>query len=39
MTNTLPDAERAYQTLRNAVQQLLRENTRLVGITSGGAWL
>lgn len=35
----LPDAERAYQTLREGVQELLRENTRLVGITSGGAWL
>ncbi|RYF80169.1 MAG: bifunctional pyr operon transcriptional regulator/uracil phosphoribosyltransferase PyrR [Comamonadaceae bacterium] len=39
MTNSLPDAERAYQTLRDAVQHLLRDNTRLVGITSGGAWL
>ena len=35
----LPDAERAYQTLRDGVQQLLRETTRLVGVTSGGAWL
>ena len=39
MTTSLPDAERAYQTLRDAVRQLLRENTHLVGITSGGAWL
>nr|WP_225781358.1 bifunctional pyr operon transcriptional regulator/uracil phosphoribosyltransferase PyrR [Xenophilus sp. Marseille-Q4582] len=35
----LPDAERAYQTLRDGVQQLLRPETRLVGVTSGGAWL
>lgn len=39
MNSSLPDAERAYQTLREAVQQLLRKDTRLVGITSGGAWL
>ena len=37
--NSLPDAERAYETLRGAVKDLLRENTRLVGVTSGGAWL
>lgn len=36
---SLPDAERAYQTLRDGVRALMFDSTRLVGITSGGAWL
>lgn len=39
LQSPLPDAERAYQTLRDGVQSLLRAHTRLVGVTSGGAWL
>lgn len=39
LASPLPDAERAYQMLREGVQQLLRPDTRLVGVTSGGAWL
>ena len=33
------DAEGLYRELLRGVQQLRREHTRLVGITSGGAWL
>ena len=39
LASPLPDAERAYQMLREGVRQLLRPDTRLVGVTSGGAWL
>ena len=33
------DAESLYQTLCKGVATLLTPNSRLVGITSGGAWL
>jgi len=33
------DAEALYLELRRGVQALLSTNTRLVGVTSGGAWL
>jgi pyrimidine operon attenuation protein/uracil phosphoribosyltransferase len=33
------DAEALYVQLRQGVQSMLRPDTRLVGITSGGAWL
>ena len=33
------DAEGLYRELLQGVQRLLRADTRLVGITSGGAWL
>jgi pyrimidine operon attenuation protein/uracil phosphoribosyltransferase len=33
------DAEALYRELLRGVQQLRRSDTRLVGITSGGAWL
>ncbi|MEY3912094.1 MAG: Bifunctional protein PyrR [Pseudomonadota bacterium] len=33
------DAEALYLELRRGVQALLTTNTRLVGVTSGGAWL
>lgn len=33
------DAEALYQELLRAVRSLVRADTRLVGITSGGAWL
>ena len=33
------DAEALYLKLRRGVQALLTTNTRLVGVTSGGAWL
>lgn len=33
------DAEALYRELARGVQQLRRPDTRLVGITSGGAWL
>lgn len=33
------DAEALYLELRRGVQALLTPNTRLVGVTSGGAWL
>jgi len=33
------DAEALYIELRRGVQALLTTNTRLVGVTSGGAWL
>ncbi|MDR2853328.1 MAG: bifunctional pyr operon transcriptional regulator/uracil phosphoribosyltransferase PyrR [Burkholderiaceae bacterium] len=36
---TLPDAEVLYAKLRDGVRGLLHADTRLVGITSGGAWL
>lgn len=37
--NALPDAEGLYQTLLAGVKPLMRDHTRLVGVTSGGAWL
>jgi pyrimidine operon attenuation protein/uracil phosphoribosyltransferase len=37
--NTIPDAEALYTALTSGVKQLMRPETRLVGITSGGAWL
>lgn len=37
--NPIPDAEALYLELLRGVKPLMRENTRLVGITSGGAWL
>ncbi|MDB5827904.1 MAG: Uracil phosphoribosyltransferase [Variovorax sp.] len=37
--NTIPDAEALYTALVSGVKQLMRPDTRLVGITSGGAWL
>ena len=37
--NTIPDAEALYTSLTSGVMQLMRPETRLVGITSGGAWL
>ena len=39
MSSTIPDAEAIYGTLLAGVKTLLRADTRLVGITSGGAWL
>ena len=33
------NAEALYQELLRGVRSLCRDNTRLVGITSGGAWL
>ena len=40
MSTTLAlDAEALYQELRRGVQSLLTAESRLVGITSGGAWL
>ena len=38
-TNPVPDAEALYGDLLRGVKALLRDDTRLVGITSGGAWL
>jgi pyrimidine operon attenuation protein/uracil phosphoribosyltransferase len=38
-THPVPDAEALYGDLLRGVKTLMRENTRLVGITSGGAWL
>jgi pyrimidine operon attenuation protein/uracil phosphoribosyltransferase len=35
----VPDAETLYLALLRGVKSLLRPDTRLVGITSGGAWL
>jgi len=35
----LPDAEQLLETLAEQIHPLLRENTALVGIHSGGAWL
>ncbi|CAN5909171.1 bifunctional pyr operon transcriptional regulator/uracil phosphoribosyltransferase PyrR [soil metagenome] len=37
--HTIPDAESLYTALVSGVKQLMRPGTRLVGITSGGAWL
>jgi pyrimidine operon attenuation protein/uracil phosphoribosyltransferase len=37
--NSIPDAEALYLELLRGVKSLMRDNTRLVGITSGGAWL
>jgi pyrimidine operon attenuation protein/uracil phosphoribosyltransferase len=37
--NSIPDAEALYIELLRGVKSLMRDNTRLVGITSGGAWL
>jgi pyrimidine operon attenuation protein/uracil phosphoribosyltransferase len=36
---TLPDAEQLLQTLAEKLRPLIRDNTALVGIHSGGAWL
>lgn len=38
-TETSLDAEALYLELLRGVRDLCRENTRLVGVTSGGAWL
>jgi pyrimidine operon attenuation protein/uracil phosphoribosyltransferase len=37
--NPIPDAEALYVELLRGVKSLMRADTRLVGITSGGAWL
>lgn len=37
--SSVPDAEALYDELLHGVKALLRDDTRLVGITSGGAWL
>ena len=37
--SSIPDAETLYGTLLAGVKTLMRADTRLVGITSGGAWL
>ena len=37
--NSIPDAEALYVELLRGVKSLMRRDTRLVGITSGGAWL
>lgn len=37
--NSIPDAEALYVELLRGVKSLMREDTRLVGVTSGGAWL
>ncbi len=39
MSSTIPDAESLYTALLAGVKPLMRADTRLVGITSGGAWL
>lgn len=39
MSNLVLDAEALYRELLRGVQQLRTPDTRLVGITSGGAWL
>ncbi|MEJ7686238.1 MAG: bifunctional pyr operon transcriptional regulator/uracil phosphoribosyltransferase PyrR [Variovorax sp.] len=39
MSSVVPDAEALYLALLAGVKALLRADTRLVGITSGGAWL
>ncbi|VTU29608.1 Bifunctional protein PyrR [Variovorax sp. SRS16] len=36
---SIPDAEALYIELLRGVKPLMRRDTRLVGITSGGAWL
>ena len=37
--SSIPDAEALYQALLGGVREMLGESTKLVGITSGGAWL
>ena len=37
--SSIPDAEALYKELLNGVKALMRAETKLVGITSGGAWL
>jgi pyrimidine operon attenuation protein/uracil phosphoribosyltransferase len=37
--NAIPNAEALYAELLRGVKALMRDGTRLVGITSGGAWL
>ncbi|MEO5738246.1 MAG: bifunctional pyr operon transcriptional regulator/uracil phosphoribosyltransferase PyrR [Variovorax sp.] len=37
--NSIPEAESLYGDLLAGVKALMRAETRLVGITSGGAWL
>ena len=37
--NSSPEAQALYGDLLRGVQALMRPDTRLVGITSGGAWL
>ena len=37
--NSIPEAQALYRDLLRGVQALMRPDTRLVGITSGGAWL
>ena len=37
--NSIPEAQALYRDLLRGVQALRRPDTRLVGITSGGAWL
>jgi pyrimidine operon attenuation protein/uracil phosphoribosyltransferase len=37
--NSIPDAEALYTKLLAGVKALMRPETKLVGITSGGAWL
>lgn len=39
MSNLVLDAEALYRDLLGGVQRILTLQTRLVGITSGGAWL
>ena len=39
MTTMTLDAEAVYRELLRGVRQLCTAQTRLVGITSGGAWL
>ena len=39
MSTDIPEAEALYGDLLRGVQALRRPDTRLVGITSGGAWL
>ena len=39
MSNLLIDAEALYGELLRGVRQLIHADTKLVGITSGGAWL
>ena len=39
MNPNVPDAQALYQELLRGVKALMRPDTRLVGITSGGAWL
>src|ERR1051325_536167 len=37
--SAVPQAETLYLDLREGVRKLMRADTRLVGVTSGGAWL